>query len=279
MPMIAMTREMGSLGRDVATRLAAAHEPQGRLPRDDRPDGQQDARAQEPRRALPRGRSRALERLTAEKTSVSIFTADETFRFLRNGETGVLRGWGATHLLRSVPHVVRVRVCAPIGLRIDRMMERLGTDDRTTVESEILHERGGAHRDRAPALRHRLARPGELRPRALDRAPERRRVRRRGREHDERMPRFQETPESLRIVENLSLEWAVRAALKRDPRTANVSIGVECERGARAPARDRRHAGGGRRRRGGGRGRRGRGRRRERAEIVQAAATRSWRQG
>jgi hypothetical protein len=38
----------------------------------------------------------------------------------------------------SVPHVVRVRICAPLETRIARMMERLSTDNRATVESEIL---------------------------------------------------------------------------------------------------------------------------------------------
>lgn len=230
MPMIAMTREMGSLGRDVATRLAE------RMNRKvvyhemiDQMANKMRVRKSHVVRFLEGGAG-LLERLTAEKTSVSIFTADETFRFLRNGETGVLRGWGATHLLRSVPHVVRVRVCAPIGLRIERMMDRLGTDDRTTVENEILMNEE-AHT--AIARRHFGIDWRDPENYDLVLSTERLSV-------DEcvdevenmmRMPRFQETPESLRMVENLALEWSVRAALKRDPRTANVSIGVECSEG------------------------------------------------
>lgn len=42
---------------------------------------------------------------------------------------------------------------------------------------------------------------------------------------------FQETPESVRLVENLALEWSVRSALRRDPRTAGTSITVGCEGG------------------------------------------------
>ena len=227
MPMIAMTREMGSLGRDVATRLAERmnrkvvyHEMIDQMANKMRVRKSHVARFLE-------GGAGLLERLTAEKTSVSIFTADETFRFLRNGETGVLRGWGATHLLRSVPHVVRVRVCAPIGLRIERMMDRLGTDDRSTVENEIVMNEE-AHT--AIARRHFGIDWRDPENYDLVLSTERLSV-------DEcvdevenmmRMPRFQETPESLRIVENLALEWGVRAALKRDPRTTRVSIGVEC---------------------------------------------------
>ena len=38
---------------------------------------------------------------------------------------------------------------------------------------------------------------------------------------------FQETPESRRLVENLSLEWSVRAALRRDARTTDTQVAVE----------------------------------------------------
>ena len=41
-------------------------------------------------------------------------------------------------------------------------------------------------------------------------------------------PRFQETHDSIRLVTNLALEWAVRSALRRDPRTTEVGITVEC---------------------------------------------------
>jgi osmotically-inducible protein OsmY len=37
---------------------------------------------------------------------------------------------------------------------------------------------------------------------------------------------FQETPESLRMVDDLALEWGVRSALRRDARTADLSITV-----------------------------------------------------
>src|SRR6202008_4276887 len=42
---------------------------------------------------------------------------------------------------------------------------------------------------------------------------------------------FQETPESIRRVHDLSLEWSVRSALRRDERTAGASFTVECADG------------------------------------------------
>jgi len=44
-------------------------------------------------------------------------------------------------------------------------------------------------------------------------------------------PGFQETPESVRMVEDLSLEWAVRSSLRRDARTADVAITVRGDGG------------------------------------------------
>src|SRR4029077_2189991 len=42
---------------------------------------------------------------------------------------------------------------------------------------------------------------------------------------------FQETPESMRKLGNLALEWSVRSALRRDERTADASFTVECADG------------------------------------------------
>src|SRR6185503_12355124 len=79
-----------------------------------------------------------LERLTADRTSLSIFSADEIINLAMQGPGAVIRGWGATRLLRDVPHAVCVRVCAPFELRKRRMMERLGTADEARVADEIL---------------------------------------------------------------------------------------------------------------------------------------------
>jgi len=137
MPLIAMTREMGSLGRDVAAQLSERlgkrvvhHEIIDQLANKMR------LRKSHVIRFLE-GKAGIWERLTTDKTSLSIYTADETFQLAESGQVAVIRGWGAAHLLRPIPHVVCIRVCAPLQLRIERMMERLNTDDRTLVESEI----------------------------------------------------------------------------------------------------------------------------------------------
>jgi cytidylate kinase len=83
------------------------------------------------------GQAGILERLTADDTSMSIYTEAELCHLVMRGKGAVVRGWGATHLFHRVPHVVRVRVCAPHALRTKRMMERLRTQDESFVEEEI----------------------------------------------------------------------------------------------------------------------------------------------
>ena len=230
MPLIAMTREMGSLGKDVAAGIAARtnrkvvyHEIIEPIANKMR------LRKSHVERFLD-GKSGIWERLTTDKTSLSIFTADETLRFLRDGSTGVIRGWGAAHLLKNIPHVIRVRVCAPLETRIKRMMERLATDSRETVEKEILLSEE-AHS--AITKRHFDVnwRDPELYDVVL--CTERLSVEECVEEVESLMRKkcFQETPESLRMVQNLALEWSVRSALRRDVRTAATSITVQGDGG------------------------------------------------
>ena len=49
----------------------------------------------------------------------------------------VLRGWGATCLLRPVPHVVCVRVTRSLAKRVEWLMADLDTDDAEFAEAEI----------------------------------------------------------------------------------------------------------------------------------------------
>jgi cytidylate kinase len=230
MPLIAMTREMGSLGKDVAAGVAARtnrrvvyHEIIEPIANKMR------LRKSHVERFLD-GKSGIWERLTTDKTSLSIFTADETFKFLRDGTTGVIRGWGAAHLLRNIPHVIRVRVCAPLETRIARMMERLATDNRESVENEIqmseeahsaITKRHFGVNWRDPELYDVVLCTERL---SVDECVE---------QVEGMMKRkcFQETPESVQMVNDLSLEWSVRSALRRDPRTAATDITVDCREG------------------------------------------------
>jgi len=230
MPLIAMTREMGSLGKDVAVGIAERTQRKVVYHEIIEPiANKMRLRKSHVERFLD-GKSGLWERLTTDKTSLSIFTADETFRFLRDGSTGVIRGWGAVHLLKDVPHVIRVRVCAPLETRIRRMMERLATDNREAVENEIeISEE--AHS--AITRRHFGVNWRDPEHYDLVLSTERLSVEECVDEIEcmTKKRRFQETPESIRMVENMSVEWAARSALRRDGRTAGLSIQVSCDGG------------------------------------------------
>jgi len=134
MPLIAMNREMGSLGQDVAHGLEQAlgmkikhHEIIDHLANRTRLRKSHVV-------SFLEGKQGLLERLTTDQVSLRILTADEILSVAASGEPVILRGWGATSLLKDVPHAVRVCVSASRALRVKRMMERLGSNDEREVE-------------------------------------------------------------------------------------------------------------------------------------------------
>jgi predicted phage gp36 major capsid-like protein len=150
--------------------------------------------------------------------------------FARRGKGAIIRGWGATHLLHEVPHVICTRICAPMPIRIARMMERLNTDDANQVESEV-RTNDEAH---AAVIRrhfgldwtdaehydvvlntHRLS-VDECVDSVLQLA---------------RMPQFAQTDNSQQRLEDLALAARVRAALRRSAETRGTKADVRCEAG------------------------------------------------
>ncbi|MGE0699679.1 MAG: cytidylate kinase family protein, partial [Hyphomicrobiaceae bacterium] len=64
------------------------------------------------------------------------FTAQQILELAARGNV-LIRGWGATYLLRDVPHVVCVRICAPLEFRTRVLMQRLGMNDQAAARREI----------------------------------------------------------------------------------------------------------------------------------------------
>lgn len=132
-----MTREMGTLGKDVALGLAEAldlrivhhelveHDLARRL-------GVQESAVHH----YLEGGASLLERWKIDKQKLSRYTALEILEFAQQGNI-IIRGWGATALMRDVPNVLRIRVCAPMAFRERVMMERLGVKDANVVRREI----------------------------------------------------------------------------------------------------------------------------------------------
>jgi cytidylate kinase len=230
MPIVAITREMGSLGKDVARALGAElkvpvvyHEVIDQLA------DRMRVRKSHVIRLLD-GSAGLFERLTADKTSLSIFTADEVMGLAAQGGGAVIRGWGATHLLRDVPHVVCVRVCAPFETRKRRMMERLQSDDEAQVAAEI-RSNDEAH----TAIMRRHFNLQWTEPEHYDLVLNTKRV-----SIDEcvgevlalvRSPRFAETERSRARLVDLALAATVRAALRRTPETRASEVAVSSEQG------------------------------------------------
>ena len=75
-----------------------------------------------------------------------LYTAEECSRWPTRGNV-VLRGWGATCLLRPVPHVVCVRITRSLDKRVEWLMGHLETDDAASAEAEMRRS------DRAHAAR------------------------------------------------------------------------------------------------------------------------------
>ena len=230
MPLVTMPREMGTLGKDIAAAVAQQlgkplvhHEIIDNLANKMR------LRKSHVMRFLE-GKASLWDKMTTDETSLSIYTADEILRLAGKGEVGVIRGWGATHLLDTVSHVVRVRVCAPDNTRTDRMMQRLNSSDRAAVEKEI---RLSDEAHTAITRRHFDINWKDAEHYDLVLNTSRMSV-------DEcigavmnalKQATFQESRESAKILHDLALQAHVRAALRNDERTQKLNITIQAAAG------------------------------------------------
>jgi cytidylate kinase len=132
-----MTRQLGCLGTDVANGIAdrlglkiihseiVANPVAGRL-------GVEEGMVL---RYLD-GSALLFERLAINKRKLCQYTTEEILSIAQQGRV-LIRGWGAATLLRDLPHVISVRVCASMNFRVRVMMERLRTKDAETVRHEL----------------------------------------------------------------------------------------------------------------------------------------------
>lgn len=229
MPVIALTQEMGSLAKDVATQLAAElglstlrHEVAEHVAQ----------KMHVPKSLINRlreGNAGAIERLRADRASMALFSAEEVLETAARGDV-VLRGWGATCLLHKVPHVVCVRVTRPMKQRVQWLMSNLDTDDAPGAEAEIrrsdqahaarMHEQFGVTWG-DPLLYDLVLNTERI---SVDSAVQQIKAL-------VARPEFAETPASTALLNNLAMQARVRAALRADERTSGVDITVESEDG------------------------------------------------
>lgn len=126
MTVIAMTGETGSLGNEVAAGVAAKL-------------GLKIIRFEDVVHGVARrlgvapgavlryadGRASFLERWKIDRRRLFHYTAEEVLRLAQRDDI-LVKGWGAATLLRDMPDVVSVRVCAPMTFRVRVLMERHG---------------------------------------------------------------------------------------------------------------------------------------------------------
>jgi cytidylate kinase len=224
MPVIAMTQEMATLGKDVALGVCEALGlQQVRHEVGDVVAGRMQVKKSLIRR-IREGKASKIEKWSADEKTISIFTAEEIYELALKGNV-LVRGWGATHLLKQVAHIPCVRVCAPMELRVKRLMERLQTDDERLARHEI--EVDDAARS-ARMAEHFNVNWGDPTLYDLTLNTERTPI------ADcvdlvvrlSRSERFQETADSRAGLADIALQAKARAALRSSERTADVDITI-----------------------------------------------------
>ncbi len=230
MPVVALTQGMGSLAQDIAEQLAQElglatlqHEVAEHVAQ----------RMQVPKSLISRlraGKAGPIERFTADRAAIAVFSAEEVLETAARGNV-VLRGWGATLLLRAVPHVPCIRIMRPFDKRVDWLMAELDTDDRELAESEIRRsDRANATRMNEqfgvewgePALFDMVLNTDRL---SVDTCVQQIKALL-------ARPEFAQTPQSLALLQGMALSARIRAAMRADESTQHVDVTIESDSGA-----------------------------------------------
>jgi len=137
MTVIAMTREIGSRGSEVAAGVAAALgleiiNSEIVVPHVAGSLGVDESAVQ---RYLD-GQASLFDRWQIDARNLSRYTLDQILN-LALKDNVLIRGWGAAALFQGIRGVICVRVCAPMALRVRGMMERLGVNDAEAMQHEI----------------------------------------------------------------------------------------------------------------------------------------------
>jgi cytidylate kinase len=230
MPVIALTQGMGSLAQDIAEQLAQElklatlqHEVAARVA-----DKMHVSKSLISR--LRAGKAGTIERLRADRASIAVYTAEEVLETASRGNV-VLRGWGATALLRTVPHVPCIRIMRPFEKRVQWLMTELDTDDRELAEKEIQRsDESNASRMNEqfgvtwgdPGLFDMVLNTERL---SVDTCVQQIKALL-------ARPEFAETPASLALLQGMALSARVRAALRGSEPTQGVNVTIDAAGGA-----------------------------------------------
>lgn len=168
------------------------------------------------------------ERFDEEKRRYLTFIESALLSFAERGNV-IIRGRGAPLLLREISHAIRVRITAPLEIRVRRIMEEEGLDQKGAQAKVKAYDREQAARLeylfgvdwRSPehydlvvnTSRSTWDAYADLIAHAAKSEP------------------YRPTPESIQRIKDLSLAAAVRAALAADPTLSHLHIEVKADRG------------------------------------------------
>jgi cytidylate kinase len=82
------------------------------------------------------GSASLLERWQIDRRKLFHYAAEEILRLAQQGNV-LIKGWGVATLLRDLPGVISVRVCAPMDFRVRVLMDRLDTKDATALREQL----------------------------------------------------------------------------------------------------------------------------------------------
>ena len=228
MTIVAISRELGSGGNGIAAAVAKALNfefvERGILLQAAQAHGV----SEEKIAAVDERRLSVWERFNEEKRRYLIFIEAAYFSFAERGNV-VTSGRGGPFFLQDVSHAVKVKIMAPLDVRIRRVMEQAHVDYKTATSR--VHN---YHRDLCGRIDF-LFGLDWTQPENYDFVINTR---------DDawqfytdllvaaaRHPRYQPTPESLQKIHDLSLAAQVRAAIASDPVTKNITVEVTAKAG------------------------------------------------
>ncbi len=226
MAVVALTREIGTRGQEVAAGLA---ERLGlKIIQHDLVEHDIAARAGITDSAVHRyfeGEATLLERWRMDRRRLSQLTAEEVLEFAAAGNV-LIRGWGASYLLRGIPHVLCVRLYAPMDAREKNLMERARITNAAVARRELEHDDAAHHARlrelfgidwREPTLYTMTLNTGRLAVadcvETIARLAE--------------GPAFKETPQSQRALADRLCELRVRSALDKRFGTQSPESGFD----------------------------------------------------
>ncbi len=228
MTIVAISRELGSGGNAIAAAVAKAlnfeyveREILLRAARVHEVPEEKIADVDERRLSL-------WERFDEEKRRYLVFIEAAYYSFAERGNV-VTAGRGGPFFLRGVSHALKVRIMAPLEIRVRRVMEQERLDHKAAAAKVRNYDRELSGRiDYLFGLDWTLPENYDL-------------VINTGNDAWEfythllawaaRHPQYQPTPESQQRVCDLSLAAQVRAAIAKDPGTQNINVEVTAQTG------------------------------------------------